>query len=79
MAKVLDWRRSEDPADFIHQAVQALTEGALVVVPTDTCYIALASGLQSQAVEALWDFCGPGPTGLYLVPRSAEELSLIHI
>jgi tRNA A37 threonylcarbamoyladenosine synthetase subunit TsaC/SUA5/YrdC len=58
MAKVLDWRRSEDPADFIHQAVQALTEGALVVVPTDTCYIALASGLRSQAVEALANFCG---------------------
>jgi protein-tyrosine phosphatase len=73
MAKVLDWRRSEDPADFIHQAVQALTEGALVVVPTDTCYIALASGLQSQAVEALGNFCGPGQTGLFLVPRSAEE------
>ena len=73
MAKVLDWRRSEDPADFIHQAVQALTEGALVVVPTDTCYIALASGLRSQAVEALANFCGPGQTGLFLVPRSAEE------
>lgn len=73
MASVLDWRRSEDPADFIHQAVQTLTEGGLVVVPTDTCYIAIASGFRSQAVEALQKFCGPGKTGICLVPRSAEE------
>lgn len=73
MARVLDWRRSEDPADFVHQAVQALTEGALVVVPTDTCYIAIASGLRSDAVSKLSDYCRSANTPLCILPRSADE------
>jgi len=73
MARVLDWRRSEDPADFVHQAVQALTEGCLVVVPTDTCYIAIASGLRSEAVGQLNAYCGSVDMPLCILPRSAEE------
>lgn len=73
MARILDWRRSEDPADFVHQAVQALTEGSLVVVPTDTCYIVIASGLRSDAVASLGAYCDAGPPQLCLLPRSAEE------
>ena len=73
MTRVLDWRRSEDPEDFVHQAVQALTEGSLVVVPTDTCYIAMASGLRSDAVAALKTYCSSVRPQLCILPRSAQE------
>lgn len=39
MTRIVDWRRAEDPRDVVHQAVQELTEGNLLVVPTDTCYV----------------------------------------
>lgn len=73
MSRVLDWRGSEDPADFVHQAVQALTEGDLVVLPTDTCYIAIASGLKENAVQALTAYCDPENPQLCILPRSPEE------
>jgi protein-tyrosine-phosphatase/tRNA A37 threonylcarbamoyladenosine synthetase subunit TsaC/SUA5/YrdC len=73
MSRVLDWRGSEDPADFVHQAVQALTEGDLVVLPTDTCYIAIASGLRDEAVSALATYCDPTNPQLCILPRSPEE------
>lgn len=75
MATVLDWRGSDDPSDCVHQAVEALTQGRLVLVPTETCYIAIASALREPAVEALRELCGSDQGPLCILPRSPEESS----
>ena len=74
MTRIIDWRRAEDPRDVVHQAVQELTEGRLLVVPTDTCYVALASALIPRAVRALDAWTEREGHQLSLVPRSAEEV-----
>ena len=53
MTKILDWRRSDDPRDVIHLAVQAIAEGHVVAVPTETCYVLVASALNPIAVDQL--------------------------
>ena len=50
---VIDLRRTEDPRDVVHRAVQALAEGRCVAFPTDTDYVVAASGRCDAAVEAL--------------------------
>ena len=75
MATVLDWRRSDDPSDYVHQAVEGLTQGRLVIVPTETCYIAIASALREAAVKSLSDLCGSDQSPLCILPRSPEESS----
>lgn len=74
MTKILDWRRSDDPRDVVHLAVQALVEGHIVAVPTETCYVLVASALQPiavQSLDALSRSNGQGP--LTVIPRSADE------
>jgi len=51
--QVLDVTAADDPRDAVHRAVQALVEGKVVVLPTETVYIAAASGLSERAVERL--------------------------
>ncbi|MCC6507991.1 MAG: Sua5/YciO/YrdC/YwlC family protein, partial [Pirellulaceae bacterium] len=58
MVRILDWKRSEDTRDIVHVVVQALVEGRLVLVPSETSYLLLASGLSVPAVEALMQFPG---------------------
>jgi protein-tyrosine phosphatase len=41
----------DDPRDAIHRAVQAVAEGKQVVLPTETVYCLVASGLNSEAVH----------------------------
>jgi len=50
---VIDLRRTEDPRDVVHRAVQALAEGQCVVFPTDTDYVVAASGRCDAAVAGL--------------------------
>jgi protein-tyrosine-phosphatase/tRNA A37 threonylcarbamoyladenosine synthetase subunit TsaC/SUA5/YrdC len=74
MTKILDWRRSDDPRDVVHLAVQALVEGHIVAVPTETCYVLVASALQEVAVRSLDTMArsdGQGP--LTVIPRSPDE------
>ena len=71
MATVLDWRRAEDPRDIVHQAVQGLTEGRVVVLPTDTCYLLIANPFSPSAVGKLQACCG---SKLCILPRSADEV-----
>lgn len=74
MTKILDWRRSDDPRDVVHLAVQALVEGHVVAVPTQTCYVLVASGLCSAAVESLDSIAAlPAQGPLAVVPRSSDE------
>jgi tRNA threonylcarbamoyl adenosine modification protein (Sua5/YciO/YrdC/YwlC family) len=59
---VVDLKKTEDPRDVVHRAVQALAEGKLVAVPTETVYGLAASALQPAAVEKLMQVKGR-PTG----------------
>ncbi len=50
---VIDVRKAHDARDVVHQAVQALVEGHLVVFPTETVYGLAASALNEEAVARL--------------------------
>ena len=50
---VIDVRTAHDARDVVHQAVQALVEGQLVVFPTETVYGIAASALNAEAVARL--------------------------
>src|SRR5262245_51387974 len=51
--QVLDVTAASDPRDAVHRAVQALVEGKVVALPTETVYIAAASALSDRAVQRL--------------------------
>ena len=51
--QVIDITATDDPRDATHRAVQALVEGKIVVLPTETVYIAAASALHAKSVERL--------------------------
>ena len=63
MTKILDWRRSDDPRDVIHLAVQAIAEGHVVAVPTETCYVLVASALNPIALIDC-NLCSQYSTGI---------------
>jgi len=50
---VIDVRNAEDSRDVVHRAVQALAEGQLVALPTETVYGLAASACRADAVERL--------------------------
>jgi tRNA threonylcarbamoyl adenosine modification protein (Sua5/YciO/YrdC/YwlC family) len=73
--QVLDVTAASDPRDAIHRVVQALVEGKVVALPTETVYIAAASGLAERAVQRLLAIRGgklAGPATLAV--RSTEEV-----
>lgn len=57
---VFDLNRTDDVRDAVHLAVQALVEGKLVVLPTETCYGVAASALRPDAVERLQQWKSAG-------------------
>ncbi len=59
-AVVLDARHPKEDRDVIHRAVQALVEGKLVVIPTETVYGVAASALHEEAVQSLRELKGRG-------------------
>ncbi|MCC7086166.1 MAG: threonylcarbamoyl-AMP synthase [Pirellulales bacterium] len=71
---VIDIRNAEDSRDVVHRAVQALAEGQLVAIPTETVYGLAASACRPDAVERLVKIKGR-PTGqpMALAIKSAEE------
>ena len=74
MAKILDWRRSDDPRDVVHLAVQALVEGHVVAAPTESSYVYLASALHEGAVEQLHRSASlRNGNYLAMIPRAASE------
>lgn len=58
MVRILDWKRSDDSRDIVHVVVQALAEEKLVLLPSETTYLLLASALSTNAVDALMKFPG---------------------
>jgi len=72
--EVIDVRKADDVRDVVHRAVQALAEGKLVVVPTETVYGVGALGLDEQAVRRLSMVKDrPGGQPLPIAIRSGEE------
>lgn len=55
---VIDMSRADDPRDGVHRAVQALAEGKVVAIPTETVYGLAASALNEKAVDRLLEIKG---------------------
>ena len=55
---VIDIRSADDVRDVVHRAVQALVEGKLVALPTETVYGLAVSALDESAVRRLVDAKG---------------------
>ena len=73
--KYIDLRQAEDTRDVVHQAVQALVEGELVVFPTETVYGVGASALNAGGVDKLYQAKGrEANMPLALAIKSAEEV-----
>jgi protein-tyrosine phosphatase len=71
---VIDIRNAEDGRDVVHRAVQALAEGQLVALPTETVYGVAASACHAEAVERLLQVKGrPSGAPMALAIKSAEE------
>jgi protein-tyrosine phosphatase len=51
----------DDPRDAIHRAVAALVQGAVVALPSESCYVFSASALRPEAVSRLRQLKGLGP------------------
>ncbi|MBL8892860.1 MAG: threonylcarbamoyl-AMP synthase [Planctomycetaceae bacterium] len=52
-ATVLNLQKIHDPNDAVHRAVQALAEGKVIALPTETVYGLAVSGLAPDALEKL--------------------------
>lgn len=73
LPSVLNLQSDDDPRDAIHRAVQALVEGKVVGLPTDTVYGLAASALAPGAVEAIYDIKGRDPSVPMAVSVSSVE------
>jgi len=57
-AVILDLKSSEDTRDVVHRAVEALSAGKIVAIPTETVYGLAASALHPEAVQRLIEIKG---------------------
>lgn len=75
MPLVIDIRSADDTRDCVHRAVQALAEGKLVALPTETVYTLVASALDENAVarQLAAKRRAPGEQPLTLGVKSAED------
>ncbi|TWU07724.1 Sua5/YciO/YrdC/YwlC family protein [Stieleria varia] len=72
MPTILDARTTDDPRDIIHRTVQALSEGAVVGVPTDTVYGLAAHALSEKGVQRLLEIKGRGDEPIAISVRSRQ-------
>ncbi|MEM6797951.1 MAG: L-threonylcarbamoyladenylate synthase [Planctomycetota bacterium] len=71
---VVDVAKAEDVRDVVHRTVQALAEGKLVALPTETVYGLAASACNAAAVEKLFEAKGRDPSVPFaLAIKSAAE------
>jgi protein-tyrosine phosphatase len=72
---VIDIRSAEDSRDVVHRAVQALVEGKLVALPTETVYGLAASALNEKAVARLLETKQRSPgKALTLAIKSSDDV-----
>jgi len=72
MTQILDLRNTDDPSDIVHRTVQALTEGQVVGLPTDTVYGLAAHALDAAAVEKIVEIKGRGDAPMAISVRSRQ-------
>lgn len=71
---VIDVRNTDDRRDVVHRAVQALAEGRLVALPTETVYGLAASARDSSAVARMYELKQRSSNvPLTLAVKSADE------
>lgn len=76
MLTTLDLRATDDPRDIVHRTVQALVEGRVVALPTETVYGLAADALNEAAVEQLYEIKGrpsDSPFAISVPSREAAE------
>ncbi len=72
---VIDVARTEDVRDIVHRTVQALVEGELVVMPTETVYGVAASACSVKGIQRLAMLKNrPADSPFALAIKSAQEL-----
>lgn len=72
---VIDIRSADDARDVVHRAVQALTEGKLVALPTETVYGLAASALSESAVARVMETkVRSASKALALAIRSSDDV-----
>ncbi|TWT79025.1 Low molecular weight protein-tyrosine-phosphatase YwlE [Planctomycetes bacterium CA13] len=59
MLKIIDLQAAEDSRDIVHRTVQALVEGQVVGVPTETSYVLAAHALCEASVAQLYELAEP--------------------
>ncbi|MEX1224398.1 MAG: L-threonylcarbamoyladenylate synthase [Pirellulales bacterium] len=71
---VIDIRSAEDSRDVVHRAVQALAEGKLVALPTETVYGVAASAVNESAMQKLVEAKSRQPSQPFtLAVKSCDE------
>lgn len=73
MPSTLDWKRGEDSRDTVHLIVQALVEGKVVGLPSETNYVLAASAVHAQAAGHVAQYAADRSTGLELMIRGPSE------
>ncbi len=74
MSAVVDLRKTDDPRDAVHRAVQLLTTGHIVGFPTETVYQACAHALVGSAAQQLGNLKTRGkPAHPTLVVKGLHE------
>ncbi|GAB5406281.1 MAG: Sua5/YciO/YrdC/YwlC family protein [Aureliella sp.] len=74
MTSKVEWKRDGDQRDAIHMIVQALVEGKVVALPSETNYLLAASCLKPEAAERVASYAsGVLGSGLSLVMRTPDE------
>src|SRR5690348_7800942 len=74
MTEAVAIQEADDPQDVIHQSVRLLSNGELVVVPTETRYVVIADGLSRPGVSRLRSLADRhqlGPAALVVGSRNA--------
>lgn len=73
MLNLLDLRATDDPRDMIHRSVQALVEGNIVGVPTETVYGLAVDALREDAIERLYELKRNAPTVPFAISVASRE------
>jgi len=78
-AVFIDLNQAEDVRDVIHRAVEALSSGKIIAIPTETVYGLAASALQPEAVKRLWELKGRDSSKPFAVAVKSLEDSLDYV
>lgn len=71
---VIDVAKADDPRDVVHRAVQALVEGELIAIPTETVYGLAASATNAEAVARMAEAKGRDEKSPFaLAIKSADD------